>query len=210
VLSDLGFAQPLANFAVPLRPFVGDAAAADIATRALDFYGERPFVIWSPWPVPDLAPHGLKLMGHPRFMVRPPGPPSLKPTDLVIEEVSDGPSIERWARAFVAGYPVDRMDGRPMVDGRVLDGATRYFTGTVDDEVVATASAHIADGVCQVEFVAVSGDHRGHGFGEAITWAATLAEPGLPAVLLASDDGQPVYERMGYRRVSRWTLWGNW
>ena len=40
-----------------------------------------------------------------------------------------------------------------------------------------------------------------------MTWAATLADPDQPAVLVASDDGRPVYERMGYLAIERWTAW---
>src|SRR5205085_1213649 len=42
---------------------------------------------------------------------------------------------------------------------------------------------------------------------EAATFAATLAAPSAPAVLIASDDGVGVYERMGYIRLLRLTLW---
>ena len=45
------------------------------------------------------------------------------------------------------------------------------------------------------------------GVGAAVTWAATLADPDLPAVLIASDDGAGVYREMGYLPVTRWTLW---
>ncbi len=48
----------------------------------------------------------------------------------------------------------------------------------------------------------------GAGFGAAVTWAATLADPSKPALLIASDPGQPVYERMGYLRLMRMTMWG--
>jgi hypothetical protein len=58
-----------------------------------------------------------------------------------------------------------------------------------------------------VEFISVDATLRGRGFGAAITWAATLAQPELPAVLIASDDGRPVYERMGYATICRFTLW---
>jgi hypothetical protein len=40
-----------------------------------------------------------------------------------------------------------------------------------------------------------------------VTWAATVAAPALPAVLLASDPGRPVYERMGYLPLLRATMW---
>jgi hypothetical protein len=34
-----------------------------------------------------------------------------------------------------------------------------------------------------------------------------MADPARPAMLIASDLGQPVYERMGYVRLTRFTLW---
>ena len=34
-----------------------------------------------------------------------------------------------------------------------------------------------------------------------------MADPTRPAMLIASDLGQPVYARMGYLRVTRFTLW---
>ena len=49
--------------------------------------------------------------------------------------------------------------------------------------------------------------HRGSGIGEAMTWAATLADPTAPAMFMASDAGQPIYLRMGYVSVLRMTLW---
>ena len=48
---------------------------------------------------------------------------------------------------------------------------------------------------------------RGQGAGAALTWAATTAWPEQGAVLIASDDGQPVYERLGHLRIERWTCW---
>ena len=37
--------------------------------------------------------------------------------------------------------------------------------------------------------------------------SAVMRTADEPAVLLASDDGRPVYERMGYVAVERWTAW---
>ena len=66
---------------------------------------------------------------------------------------------------------------------------------------------HVAEGVNAVECISTVSSARGRGYGEALTWAATLVDPTLPAVLFASDLGRPVYERMGFLPVSRWTFW---
>jgi hypothetical protein len=43
----------------------------------------------------------------------------------------------------------------------------------------------------------------------SLTWRATLADPALPALLLATDDGRPVDERMGYLPLFRFTVWSH-
>ena len=45
---------------------------------------------------------------------------------------------------------------------------------------------------------------RTFGYATALTWAATAAASDVPALLLASPMGRPVYERMGYRSLIRW------
>ena len=78
----------------------------------------------------------------------------------------------------------------------------------MDDRPVACAGVHVTDVCNEVEYVASHEDVRGRGIGAALTWAATLADPTKPAMLIASDPGQPVYERMGYLRLMRLTMWG--
>jgi hypothetical protein len=48
---------------------------------------------------------------------------------------------------------------------------------------------------------------RGKGYGAAITAHATQVAPHLPAVLQASDSGQPVYHRLGFASVAPYSLW---
>ncbi len=88
--------------------------------------------------------------------------------------------------------------GRPSI---------RLFVGDVDGVPVATSGARIGHGVNDVEWVSTRAGHRRRGIGAALTWAATLADPQLPAVLIASDDGQGVYEAMGFTRLLRLTMW---
>ena len=45
------------------------------------------------------------------------------------------------------------------------------------------------------------------GCGAALTWRATLADPALPALLLATEEGRPVYEQISYLALFRFTLW---
>jgi hypothetical protein len=88
-----------------------------------------------------------------------------------------------------------------------LGADTAVFVGYDGDDPVATSVAHAAAGVTVVENVAVLARARGRGAGAAITWAATSVWPDRPAMLIASDDGQPVYERLGYLRLLRLTCW---
>lgn len=175
----------------------------------LEFYPpERHFVLLSAWPTEDLSPSGLRLMGHPPLMVRPAGgtaPPV--PEGLSIREVDDAASLAEFIETLVDAYPMPGGERTAIADPALLGGPLRFFTGYVGDVAVATAGARIGHGIVDVEWVSTRAEHRRRGFGAAVTWAATLAEPSLPAVLIASDDGQPVYEAMGYLRLLRLTMW---
>jgi hypothetical protein len=72
---------------------------------------------------------------------------------------------------------------------------------------VTTATAFIDDVFVGLYAVATTRAARGHGYGEAITWAATMCRPDLPATLQASELGGPVYARMGYRTLADFTVW---
>jgi len=196
------------NAAVMLRPPpLADVDAVADAVAA--FYpDERAFVLMSPWHLPDLSGHGLTLMGHPPFMVRPAGGPTPPATHgLRIEEVTDGEDAACFVRTIVDAYPMPGAETGTPFTAAILGGPVRLWIGYEGDRPVGTAGACTAHGVNDVEWISVMPDCRGKGYGEALTWVATLADPLLPAVLIASDDGRPVYERMGYLALDRFTLW---
>ena len=207
VLTDTGVPSLMLNAAVVTAP-----EALHRLHQLSSFYGDAPFLLCSPFPTGDLSSLGLQLMGHPPFMVRPPGgSPRPAPLDLSIEEVSDSDGLVVFERTLAEAFP---LPGPTLPPGKMFGAGilapgtgTRLFIGRRDSSPVAVAGAHVSHGVVHVEWVATRTEARGHGYGEALTWRATLADPSLPAVLLASDDGRAVYQRMGYLPVVRWTLW---
>jgi GNAT superfamily N-acetyltransferase len=181
---------------------------ADVATL---IPSHVPYLLLSAWPTPNLGPYGLGLVGHPPLMVRfPAAGPAAPAHGIEVCEVRDADELAVAERVLVEGYPLPELE--PLTPGDLLDPAlltasTRVWVAWSDGRPAAVAAAHHHAGVTLVEFVATLPASRGRGAGAAVTWAATLSDPARPAVLIASDDGRPVYERMGYLAVERWTVW---
>jgi GNAT superfamily N-acetyltransferase len=207
VALDIGADFVFANGAVLRRP-VRDADLPQLVDRLHRFYAAGTGVSWmllSAWPTPAIK--SMFLIGHPPFMLRGAGgeaPPL--PPGLVVREALDEAGMVDFARAL-EGYPATGTE--VFADARMLEvPGLRVWVGYLDGRPVACAGAHVNEVCVDVEWVATHEDARGRGFGAALTWAATLAGPTKPAVLIASDPGQPVYERMGYLRLMRLTMWG--
>jgi len=175
------------------------------ARRALEFYPpNRPFVISSPNGGSDLAETGLKLMGHPPFMQHPAGPPPASPPpEVTLTEVTEPTQLVSWSKILADGFPL----GPLSLPVAFLGGPTRLWLASWQGQPAAAAASHVAHGMIDVEAVATLPEHRSRGLGTAVTWAATRDQPTLHACLLASDSGRPVYERMGYIPIHRWTMW---
>lgn len=204
-----GGASALLNWAIVTSPPADWAQTVRAVSTA---YGSGvSAIVISPFPTPDLSTHGLALVGHPPLMFRPTSTVTPTPTtSLEVREAETEQHLRDAERVLVEGYPLPDMADLPPGDfyrPDVVAGPTRVFVGYVGDTPVATAAAHSAAGVTVVENVAVLAAARGKGAGAALTWAATTAWPGQGAVLIASDDGQPVYARLGYLRIERWTCW---
>lgn len=190
--------------------FLRGPVAVDEVAAVLDWFPGLHGIV-SPVPTPDLTALGLELVGHPPFMVRPPGGAPAPTAEHAVEEVVDAEGIAAFERCLVEGFPIE--GGEPwspgaLFDERVLGGDGRFYVGRdADGRVVATSGAYVHAGVVEVSYVSTLPEARGRGWGEAMTWAATTADPFLPAVLVASDPGRPIYERMGFLPVCRFTFW---
>lgn len=199
----------LSNPMVLLQP--PDDPSAVLGEMAALVPPTSPYLLLSPWLAPDLSPHGLVLVGHPPLMVRFPSAHAIpSPHGVEVREVGGATELAVAERVLVEGYPMPELE--PLTPGDllappILDGRTRIWVGYVDGRPCAVAAGHHHGGVTLVEYVATLPAARGRGAGAAVTWAATLAHPTDPAILLASDEGRPVYEAMGYVAIERWTAW---
>lgn len=204
----------LANLAlVKIPPSDLAAVAAEVAAW---YPAGIPHLLLCPFPAPAAVLAGYSLIGHPPLMVRPadtssPSSPSASNADITVRRVDTPEELVDAERVMVEGYPIPEL--QPFQPGSVYDDAflddnTAVFVAYDDGGPLGTAAAHSAAGMTLVENVAALGAARGRGVGAAVTAAATVAfGSGQPAVLIASDDGQPVYQRLGYLRVERWTAW---
>ena len=215
-LADVGRPAGFASSGLLVQPL--DDRGGETLAAVDAFYGfgngqaRSEITLFSPWPMRDLRPHGWQLVGHPPLHLLPRGAiPSPPPPELRIARVTDEASLERWERTAVAAYPFRdlRGFGRGALLGAAILGDDRHrlWLGTVDGTDVAAAQAFVANGVTNVLLIATARQARRRGYGAAMTWAAVGTAPEQPTMLLSSDAGRPVYERMGFLPLTRWTLW---
>jgi hypothetical protein len=209
---DLGSRVVFDNVLLLTRP--PSPRPEDLVRVAHDFFDrDRPWVLMSVWPLPDLSSSEMELMGHPPLMLRPPLPPGGRarrgPPDLDIVHIEPGDvdGMAQFGRVLETAFPMPGAVASPWASPRLPHADFHCYLGLLDGSPVATAAAFVHEGLVDIEAVSCLPESRGRGVGEAITWAATLSDATLPAMLLASDDGQPIYARMGYLRLLRLTLW---
>jgi ribosomal protein S18 acetylase RimI-like enzyme len=208
--ADLNSLSPYPNSATLLRPLTEDAAP-ELVSRLGAFYAGQPggpWLIWSAWPTPDLSAYGMQLMGHPPLMVRLPGALPPTPPELRIVEAHDDATLRDLDSVMIHGYPISELRaGGRLTDERALGGPLRFFVGYLGDEPVTCAASLLGEQELGIYMVATHPHARGKGYGGAVTSAAVASAPDLPATLQASDDGQPVYARLGFQTVTPFTLW---
>lgn len=213
-LTDGGSPSLFVNIAVVRQPLTEEdwRRAAERMQAFYDEVGGGPYLVFSAWPTPDLTSLGFGRVGHPPLMFRPVGPLASTPIEgFDVRPVVDAETAHDWEKTLVEGFPLTEL--APVQPGCILPvdavaaGSWRHWVGYLDERPVATSSANVGSHHVDVEFVAAVEAARGKGIGRAITATATLADPALPAMLVASDMGRSVYERLGYVTFLRFTLW---
>lgn len=207
-----GLPVPLFNPAFVAGP-VEDPDATVAAVSG--FYGGEtlPFITYFRDDVcPGLADActraGLIEYFQPPLMVMDPiGVAPEPPAGLEISVVDDSTAPDHFAvlaEAFEAPVElIQRAFGATLAN---TPGFTALL-GTLDGVPVATSAASIQGGVAGVYNVATIPSARGKGIGAALTWAAVRAGADAGetvSILQSSEEGQPVYTRMGFAIPARY------
>lgn len=106
------------------------------------------------------------------------------------------------------GLPEDFLAPLYMLEVTALDGFEVYL-GRVEGRNVTTAVGYVVDGDVGIYNVATPAEHRGRGYGAAITSHAVgegFAAGADFAYLQSSPIGESVYRRLGFREVVTYEL----
>jgi|HubBroStandDraft_6_1064221.scaffolds.fasta_scaffold01120_14 GNAT superfamily N-acetyltransferase len=148
-------------------------------------------------------------------MIRMPGmvagelnPPKLKLEEADIREIADSQMAKDIARLNVEAHGMTAEDAEAMSCMELWRAPNHGFLLYVDGVAVAAGSAMFAEGVSYVGWMATRAEFRGRGYAEAILRhmdAFMRRKYGVAeSVLHATEMGQPVYERLGFRAVDEW------
>ncbi|HEX7263375.1 MAG TPA: GNAT family N-acetyltransferase [Candidatus Dormibacteraeota bacterium] len=212
--ADSGLPTRVFNRVTILRR-LNSSAAPELAERINKFYGVNPnggeYLVNDPWATLRLEPHGFERWWSLPFMFRPAGGAPSQISDLEIRKVRSGRDLEAFVHTLVEGFAIAELENLPassIMNKKVLDdGAMQCWVGIAEGRAIGTSVAYLSDGVVGVYLISVVPAMRRHGFGETLTWKATLADHTAPSTLQSSELGRPVYERMGYITALECATW---
>ncbi|MBX3317749.1 MAG: hypothetical protein KF902_12905 [Phycisphaeraceae bacterium] len=213
-----GEAHPFGNFACITRP--ADVPTVRAAIAPLEACG-APAAAFLTGPASDGVDRELGSRGF----VRHGGMPAM---GVEIERLADTPlasgcrfdRITRasdgaaWAEVFARGYGIPHRLGEvfahAITDDDSPDSTLQYFWVTRDGVPVATSVLFLHQGLAGIYAVATVSEERGRGLGAYVT-----AEPLRRAhslgyrvgILQSSDEGHPVYRRIGFREFGEMPLY---
>lgn len=217
--SDSAIISPMFNGVIgaSLPPDQVDATIQE--TIAYFAERRRPMAFWWIGPSSQPADLGARLLAHglaefevdaPAMAVDLHALPEAIPTpkDFVIDVVRDAQSAQAWGDTFNAIYGTPQFAGQAWVDAAArfgYDGAPfRLYLGRLRGRPVATNMLAYGAGAAGVLGVGTLPEARGQGIGAAITLQPYLdarAAGYHTGVLFATEQGLPVYRRLGFREV---------
>jgi ribosomal protein S18 acetylase RimI-like enzyme len=138
-------------------------------------------------------------------------PPSRSLPELVYRRVGDAPTRTDFHHIMAATFGIPASISREVYESPATwQGGMAGWVGYLEREAVATAATLTAAGVVGVYAVGTLPHHRRKGYAEAVMRHA-LAQARFASgiqrtVLQSSEQGFRLYEKMGYRTVTRYAV----
>jgi GNAT superfamily N-acetyltransferase len=189
------------------------------------FYGQRG-VRWSFWLCEDLldpstrrvardifADAGLRPISHAPGMKADALAPASRPLPVVeCRPVADALTRAAFAEMTAICFDIPFTIARAVYDVEsAWDGDYRGFVGLAGGKPVSIVALVRAGGALGVYSLGTVPDRRRHGYGEALLRAALAMEPPPakpePLVLESTEAGYPLYRRLGFRDVAKFTVY---
>ena len=207
-----GLGHPLYNGVMRWQGPDLDAAVTAARSRLAD-------VPWFWWAGPDSSP-GTSSALEARGAVRAGRMPVMglvvtdRPTadpvpGVEVTTVRTAEDLDRWSQAYGQAFGLADHLTLPAERGRPASESLLRFAARVDGQVVGTAALLAAHGVAGVYVVGTHPEHRGRGIGTLMSQTVLQAgfDAGLRvATLQPSEQGEPVYRRLGFEEWTAYDL----
>jgi len=193
-------------------------ARTNAIDRILAPFGDLPLIWWTGPDMEEAVEEQLLARGF-VHAAEPAGmamelatlPENEPPPGLVVEEVRDESTLHDWSRVSSTvfefpGHATDAWHAVHAASGLGPDAPWRNFLARLDGDAVATSSLFTGSGVASIASVATLPHVRHRGIGTAVSLLPLrqARNSGFRiATLCASDAGEPVYGRMGFREFCR-------
>lgn len=219
-----GVPYGLFNTAVLAEPGYGDSFR-ELLNDASRFFA-RKRTAWSVWFCEDffgdreqrrrasisLAAMGLKIvMEAPGMISRQMAPPRAPLPRMQYRRVHGRETAADFSRIMAAAFAVPlEMSNRVYASDRLWTGPVRGYVAYHQGEPVSTTAIVVSGDALGLYAVATHPSYQRKGFGEALMRAVlvdVMRETGLDTVVLQSSEvGFPLYLRMGFRQVTRFSV----
>lgn len=197
-------------------------APDEVLSRANEFFSDRcaGYCIWiASHADSDLEERALGTgytqispLGTPRMVIEHPLDPGHPPPGVVLEEVVEHSGGVDYLEVTVDAYrdsylPRDAVEAQLGTVDALCAPGVRAVVAREEGRPVAAAMTVLSDQVAGIQFVGTIAGERGRGLGELCTrWAVNAGFDlgAMACVLEASEQGEPLYLRLGFVELSRY------